>query len=182
MMVGQLQNYCQLPTRYQILGYLQSITSQAALCKLNKIWPRNSNAWACCLSIVYNVSDSQRLAIGHKPSSCLCTGYNVAKIFGSRAYCCQLSARYQILRDLQCVTNQAVICELEPTWPRDSNTRAYCCQLSTTCQIIGDSQCITNYTAVWAEYNVLVNRFQKCYQTKFQPQPHLEFYTKKRAK
>jgi len=61
---------------------------------------------------------------------------------------CLLSTMYQILGDSQCVTNQAVICELEPTWPRDSNARAYCCQLSTTCQILGDSQCIANDTTV----------------------------------
>ena len=81
MTVGQLQHYCQLPTRYQILGYSQWITNQAALCELNKIWPRDSNAWACCLFIVYNVSDSQRLAMCHKPGRHPWAETNTAKRF-----------------------------------------------------------------------------------------------------
>ena len=60
-------------------------------------------------------------------------------------YCLQ---RIRFSETRKCVKNQAVMCELEPTWPRDSNVGAYCCQLSTTCQILGDSQCIANYTAI----------------------------------
>ena len=182
MTVGQLQHYCQLLTRYQILGYSQWITNQVALCELNKIWPRDSNTWACCLSVVYNVPDFRRLAMGHKPSSCLCTGYNVAKIFGCQSLLLSIVCQISDSRRL-------AVCHKpgRHLWAGTNTAKRFQCQslLLPIVYNMSDSWRLTMHRklhgCLWVGYNV-VNRFQNCYKTEFQWQPHSEFHTKKRAK